>query len=467
MQDITDHTQLKNRVAWISLFASAGLAVLKFGAALATGSLGLLSEAFHSLIDLGATIITLVAVNLGDRPADEDHHFGHAKIESLAALVEIMLLCGVVVWFTYESVSRLIWGGPPVTVTWWAVAVLLLAIVVDFNRARSLQKVADETSSGALAADAAHFHSDLLGSAAVLIGLGLVWLGLPWGDSAATLAVAGFIARIVYRLSRQTIATLLDTAPDGVADHIRAELERHNNVLSVSQLRVRPAGPILFITAVIDVPRTMPVNEISTLKQYLENKIHESYPSSDIMVSANPVELDTETVFEKAQLLAAQQGHAIHHLTVQKIADRMAVSFDMEFDGAVSLTEAHDKATALETSMRIALGNQVEVESHIEPLALRALKGEEAPGAIRDDVINRLMKAAEREVRLSDIHNIRVRLTEGGYYVHYHCRFAGDVSVEDVHDVIDRVENRLMKSMPEIKRVIAHAEPLRLGKHSH
>jgi cation diffusion facilitator family transporter len=449
----------KKSVATWSLIASGGLAILKFGAALMTGSLGLLSEAFHSLIDFGATIVTLLAVSLGDRPADDNHHYGHAKIESLAALAEIMLLCGVVGWFTYESLSRLIGGAHIVTFSWWAIAILLISMAVDFNRSRALHKIAVETSSGALAADAVHFHADILGSSAVLVGLILVRLGLPWGDAAATLVVAGFIAMVTWRLARQTIATLLDTAPDGVASAIRQKIEATSNVLSVAQLRVRPAGPVLFISIIVDVPRTLPVVDIAVLKQRIQDLVFADYPHADVIVSANPVELDTETVFEKAQLIAAQHGHSIHHLTVQQINTRTAVSFDIEFDGAIPLVEAHDKATALETAIRQSLGGNVEVESHIEPLPLRALEGQDASADERSAITRALEQSAVSENLMTNIHNIRVRFTDGGHFVHYHCRFDGAVSVEIVHDVIDRVEHRLMASVPSIKRVIAHAEP--------
>jgi cation diffusion facilitator family transporter len=450
----------KRRVALWSLVASAAVSVLKFGAAIATGSLGLLSEAFHSLVDLGATMITLAAVSYGDRPADDDHHYGHAKIESLAALAEILLLFGIAAWFIYEAVSRLLYGGHEVTFTWWAVAVLMISIAVDYNRSKSLQHVADQTSSGALAADASHFHSDMLGSGAVLFGLLLVWFGLEWGDSAATLLVAGYIGYIAFKLARSTFATLLDTAPEGVTDVIRDDINAHAKVLAVSLLRVRPAGPVLFISTVVDVPRTMPVSEIAALKAELVQMIRARYPSSDVLVAANPVELDSETVFEKARLIAADHGHSIHHLTVQEIGGKLAVSFDIEFDGDVPLRIAHDKASALESEIRSKLGGQVEVESHIEPLPFRALAGAEAGAADVKVISAELLMAAKDERQLSNIHNIRIRFTEGGYFVHYHCRFDGAVSVDAAHAAIDRVEQRLMTAKPGIKRVVAHAEPL-------
>ncbi len=444
---------------------SAGLAAVKFVAAMATGSLGLLSEAFHSLTDVGATVITLVAVSFSDRPADAEHHFGHAKIESLAALLEIILLCGVVAYFTYESLSRLSSGTHGVDVTWWAIAILVASIALDYNRSKALSRVAEETSSGALAADAIHFKSDMLGSAAVLVGLGLVWLGVPWGDSAATLVVAGSIAVLTWRLARQTIATLLDAAPEGVSQTIRTMLENRPEVLSVRQLRVKPAGPVHFISVIVEVPRTLRLDEIAKLQQSLEEEVHDLFPASDVMMSAIPVALDTETVFDKVHLLASQSGHMIHHLTVQDVDGKTAVSFDIEFDGAKTLLQAHAEATDLETAIRQSLGGDVEVESHIEPLPSRALAGHAANPSDYTRISAAINQSARDETTMSDIHNVRVRFTDGGYFVHYHCRFADDTPVEQAHNAIDRVEQRLVTKLPAIKRVVAHAEPLGAKPH--
>jgi cation diffusion facilitator family transporter len=461
-----NHPAKKLKVASISMVASVVVAALKFTAAFATGSLGLLSEAFHSLADMSATVITYFAVRLSDRPADDNHHFGHAKIESLAALVEIGLLFAIAVWFTYEGISRLIGGETHVEVTWWAIAILVISILVDLNRSRALQKVASDTSSAALKADAAHFETDMYGSFAVLIGLAGVWFGFPWADIVATFAVAGLMTYIAWKLLRETLATLIDAAPEGVSEKLRPAFMAVPSVLEVQSLRIRPAGGIHFVTIEIDIPRTLPVTDVTTLKQHLTKLVKDELPNADVVISANPVELDNETIFQKATLLAAQQGHAIHHMTVQNLEGKMAFSFDCEFDGTTTLQSAHAQATELESSIRDSLGSAVEVECHIEPLPFRPLIGQEAPIIERERVLKELQEASRPEHAMSDIHSVRVRDTEDGFFVHYHCRFAGTSSVQDVHDAVDRVEIRLVQKLPLVKRVIAHAEPVGQSPHA-
>src|SRR6267378_7779112 len=215
MQDI------KQRVALTSIAASGGLTIAKGVVGLATGSLAILSEAAHSLLDLAATIMTYFAVRVSGRPADAEHHYGHGKVESVTALAEtalLFLLSGMVIW---EAGHRLIAGEThAVAATAWAFGVIVVSIVVDFFRARALYRVASETSSEALEADALHFGSDMWSSAAVLVGLGVVALGFPWADSAAAIIVAVFICVAGWRLGRRTIETLTDTAPEGAAARI-------------------------------------------------------------------------------------------------------------------------------------------------------------------------------------------------------------------------------------------------------
>src|SRR6266702_5643646 len=239
--------QTKERVALTSVAASGGLTIAKAVVGALSGSLALLSEAAHSALDFAATVMTWYAVRISGKPADEEHHYGHGKVESVTALIEtglLFVLSGFVIW---EALKRLLFAeGHAVEATIWAFAVIIVSIVVDFFRARLLYRVAAETSSEALEADALHFGSDMWSSVAVLIGLGLVVLGYPWADSAAAVVVAIFICIAGWRLGRRTIETLTDTAPPGAADKISAAVARIPGVVAVERLRVRQAGETLF-----------------------------------------------------------------------------------------------------------------------------------------------------------------------------------------------------------------------------
>ena len=241
---------IKTNVAAISIFASAGMAAAKFAVGIAIGSLALISEALHSSVDVIATVITWLVVRVSDQPADEEHHYGHGKFESLSALFVIALLYVLAGGILVESWSRLREGAPPPTLSAIPFVVLVIDIAVNFWRARALHRTARETRSQALAADALHFASDVLGSIAVIIGLVLTGLGYAWGDSVAAIAVAVMISILGLRLGRSTIETLLDRAPQGVAEKATAAIASVPGVVGVERLRVRMVGPTHFIDAI-------------------------------------------------------------------------------------------------------------------------------------------------------------------------------------------------------------------------
>src|SRR6476646_6306383 len=230
----SDHN-VKSRVAAISIFASAGMATAKFVVGVAIGSLALISEALHSSVDVVATVITWLVVRVSDRPADDEHHYGHGKFESLSALGVIAMLYVLAGGILVESWSRLSEGAVPPTLSAIPFVVLVIDIIVNFWRARALHRTARETRSQALAADALHFASDVLGSIAVIIGLLLTGLGYAWGDSVAAIAVAVMIALLGLRLARSTVETLLDRAPEGVAEKAATAIRAVPGVVGVER----------------------------------------------------------------------------------------------------------------------------------------------------------------------------------------------------------------------------------------
>jgi cation diffusion facilitator family transporter len=459
------HAHEKRRVALVSLLASGGLAVVKFAAAIVSGSLGLLSEAFHSLTDFAATLLTLLAVRIADKPADDEHHYGHAKFESVSALLQTGMLFAVTAWIAYEAIMRLVADTHKIELSWWLFAIVIASIVIDWNRSRALRATAERTSSAALAADALHFTADMWSSLAVLAGLTLVWLGLGFADSLAALVVACFVARAAWGLGRQTLDNLLDAAPAGVTSEITDIIEATNGVLAIRQLRVRPAGPDIYVDLGVDVPRVLTAAKIEDLRTEVVRRIQARFANADCSIQLHPVELDSETAFDKVALIADKHDLKVHHLAVQNLNGRLAVSFDVEMPALTTLHAAHARATDLETEIRDGLGAEVEVESHIEPMEPRLLAGTPPSARVIREVEQALSKLAAGEEKLSDLHNIRVRNNAAGLYVHYHCRFASDMAISDVHDISDRIEVALMAELPEIKRVVAHAEPVGEKEH--
>ena len=449
----------KERIALSSIAVSAGLTVGKAVVGVMSGSLALLSEAAHSLIDFFATVMTYFAVRISGKPADAEHHYGHGKVESVTALAEtalLFVLSGVVIW----EASQRLWSGHghAVEATFWAFGIIIVSIVADFFRARLLYRVAQDTASEALEADALHFGSDMWSSIAVLIGLCGVAAGYPAADPAAALIVAVFVCLAGWRLGRRTIDTLTDTAPAGSAAAVRRAASGVRGVVGVDLVRVRPVGDKLFVEIVAAVSRTLPLDRVELLKSQVADAIKAELPRAEVGVTAAPRALDNETVLERVMVIARNQALAVHHVTVHDIRGKLSVSLDLEVDRKLPLGSAHDIADRLEHALREELGPDVEVETHIEPLQADAAGHEAPPERIRA-VEHALAEIAAESGMVHDIHNVRVRETDDGEIVNFHCLVDATLSVQAVHEKVDDVERALRRRAPTIKRVIGHAEP--------
>jgi cation diffusion facilitator family transporter len=448
---------VKSRVAAISIFASAGMATAKFVVGIAIGSLALISEALHSSVDVIATVVTWMVVRVSDLPADKEHHYGHGKLESLSALGVIAMLYVLAGGILVESYNRLHEGAPPPTLSAIPFIVLLLDIAVNFWRARALQRAAHETRSQALAADALHFGSDVLGSVAVIIGLALSGLGYAWGDTAAAVGVAIMIAMLGLRLARSTVETLVDRAPEGASEKATAAIRAVPGVVGVERLRVRMVGSTHFIDAIVQVPRTYPIDRVEEIKRKAQAAVAKTLEDADLTFTAVPVARDNESVRERIMVIARNSGLAVHHVTVHDLGGKLTVSIDLEVDGDMALTAAHDIAQGLERSIR-EFGEDVEVDTHIEPLEPELPHGTDAAPA-RVEAIRAALSRFATDGAIHDIHSVRVRDTDAGEIVNFHCRAAPSMSVIKVHENVDEIERALRRAFPTVKRVISHAEP--------
>ncbi len=452
----------KERAALLSIFASIALTIGKLLAGIFSGSLALMSEAGHSLLDVGATVLTYYAIKLSGRPADDEHHYGHGKVEAVAALCETGLLLALAAGVLIEAVRR-IGGheGPPIEATWPVFAVLVVAIAIDFTRYRSLNKIAKETGSDALAADALHFSSDMIGSILVLLGLIATRFGFQQGDAVAAIGVALFISIAGYRLGRQTIDTLVDAAPKGLADRVRSVVASVPGVVTVDSVRLRPVGPHVIGEVAVSVPRTMPLEKVVPIKQAISAAISAEIPDASVTITANPRALDDESMIERVLLIAARRRLPVHHLTIQEIDGVKCISLDLELDGRLAHGEAHKAASDLEAAIRQEIGEDIEVDTHIEPLEPGELSGADAGDEKTRAIARSLEKHADAGAILSEVHDVRVRSNANGLVVNYHCRVEPSLTVEQVHSAVDDLDRNTRLDFPAITRIVGHAEPNR------
>lgn len=288
MKNISEAVVEKKRVALISVFAAIFLTGSKFLIGILTGSLGILSEALHSALDLIAAAITYFSVRISDKPADSDHHYGHGKIENISALIETFLLLITCSWIIYEAVHRLLTGKVLIEITVWSYLVVITSIIIDYSRSRALLKAAKKYNSQALEADALHFSTDIWSSAVVFIGLICANFGWHYADPIAALIVALIVIYVSYKLGKRSIDVLLDKAP---IDHIKIIEDILNNTVQVStfhDLRIRLSGANVFVDVSIHVDPSLNIEQVHRIADEIESRIHQKINRSVVHIHQEP-----------------------------------------------------------------------------------------------------------------------------------------------------------------------------------
>lgn len=278
----------KRRIAFISAIAAVFLTSFKLIIGLITGSLGILSEALHSGLDLLAAGITFFAVKFADKPADEGHNYGHGKIENYSAFIETILLFITSLWIIYEAVRRLITKEVEIVVSVWAFVVIILSIIIDFTRSKALYKAAKEYESQALEADALHFSTDIWSSAVVLIGLICASFSFYYADSIAGLIVSLIVISVSYRLGRKSFDALIDKAPIGLQEQIAVIVSEIPEVIVSHDIKVRESGPYKFVDLNIHVNKSMTIDQAHEISHKVEDAITSKIKNVKVMVHTEP-----------------------------------------------------------------------------------------------------------------------------------------------------------------------------------
>jgi cation diffusion facilitator family transporter len=449
----------KESVALSSVFASLGMTVMKFVVGIMTGSMGILSEAMHSALDLGAAGLTLFAVKVSDKPADERHPYGHGKMESVSALIETGLLFLTSAWIIYEAIHRIITKDFHVEVTWYAFAVIIISIIIDISRSRALLKVAKETNSQALEADALHFSSDIWSSCVVLLGLILVYFGVNGADTFAAIGVSIFVLNAGYRLGKRTIDVLMDTAPEGVSDIVKQTVENIEGVISTDKIRVRPLGPSMFIELEISINRGFSIIKVNEIIKKAKEAIHEKIKEADILIHTKAIQLQDETIIDIIRTIASKHMLSVHSIVVDKLEGKKFISYDLELPGDLTVLLAHEKASHLEKEIQLEIGTEIELSTHIDSCNIH----EKQSLKLTNDEIVKIEKTILEIVKnvhtIKNAHNILVRKIGAKLFITMHCDAKGNETLENAHNGASELKSLIKEKIKEVGDVVIHVEP--------
>jgi len=444
-------------VALASVVIGAAIVIGKLTVGLLTGSLGIISEAVHSLLDLAASGFTLVAVRTARKPADKEHPYGHGRAENLAAFAEGVLLLITAAGIAYQAVHRLTAGGAAVNAAGYAFVLLVVTLLIELGRAAVLRRVGREAGSDALLADATNRWSDVLATIGVLAGLAGVRMGLAWADSVAALLVAVIIARAAV-LAWRSGDILIDRAPADAEPKLRAAIEGVNGVREVRSVRVRRSGPNLLGDASIATARMLPLEAAGGLVDDVKQAARAALPELELTVLVEGQSQPSDLV-ERIHAAAARNGGVrdLHNVTVERESDgSLHLTMHAKLPGDMTLAAASQASSRLEKTLRTELPDATRIDIHLEPMEPVVVRGE--------DVTQRRAQLAERMREVVESHPavkrcVDVELSDRHNRIHAHvvAELAGDVSLEQAHQVETELEERIRRALPEVHEVTARA----------
>ncbi len=466
VSSLAEFSAKKRRVALHSMVAAAAMTVLKLAAGLLSGSLGVLSDAAHSGLDLMGAGLTFFSVHVSDRPPDEDHTYGHGKIENLSAFLETGLMAISCAWIIYEAMHRVFNHDVVLRHSVWPVLVLLTSIIVDYWRSKRLRAVAKQTGSPALATDAFHFASDIWSTVAVLCGLSASWagalLGIGWlryADPFAAVVVSLMILRMTFYLGRESVSVLMDEVPVETRRRLVREVEQVKGVLEVEQARVRRSGSGYFADLTLALPRRFTFEHTGELVREATDAAHRALPDADVVIHTVPREARAESVFDRVRAVAARNNVSVHELSVQSHRGRLRVEQHVELDETLPLKTAHEFVCALEAEILREAPEIDAVLTHIESEPATIEQPEEA--VEEDRRIESALRAAARQFKeIIDVHEITVGRAGEHISVSCHCTLPDDLPMQRVHLAITELEDRFKLECPEVYRVTIHPEPV-------
>lgn len=454
----------KALAALSSVVWSALLTLMKFVVGLMTGSLGILSEALHSGLDLLAAAGTLFAVRVSALPADDDHPYGHGKVESLMALAETLLLLLTAVWVLQEAASRL-WSRDPaalhVETSIWAFAVVVVSLAVDINRSRMLHRVAQETKSAALEADAAHFATDIWSSAAVLLGIsgaalaGLADEGTWWhafllrADVLASVVVSVLILHVCYILGSKAVNSLMDKDDSEHGERIREVMKLRMPAYPLVRLRVREVGNKPYVDMVVQVPRDLHVDTAHEIADAIEALVASTVPDSETLVHVQPAETVPETPEFIIRRIALTHRFGVHGLVLLPTESGLIVSADLELPKDATLAAWQVPVEAFRREVAHHL-QAAQVLVHVEPSLRELPVQQEALPADWDAQV----RAAMIRIGAPLPNRIQTYEHEGHRLCVVSIPMEAELTVEQSHARLTSLTKRLAEELPAYTRLL-------------
>ena len=496
----------KKRIVITSLIASAILAILKLIIGYSTNSLGILSESFHSGLDVLAALMTFYAIRIVIKPPDSKFTYGYAKIESLSSLAEILLLFLVAAYIFYEGLERIFVKSIEPDITVFSFGVMILSIVVDYWRSKTLFKVARKYGSQAIEADALHFKADMISSSIVIVGLCTVlFLGIPNADAYAALIISSMIIYTSLGLGKRTLDVLLDKAPKGINHIVLESISGLEGVNRAHDIRVRNVGATLFIDLHIEVPRTSTHDKAHKIATNVEDKIRKLIPNSDVLVHVDAIESESETLTDIVRLIASETDgiknvHSIFFSQLPSSSNKQSnknfhetnliqgdndnpmkneiknelgltnnnskgllhLYLDVQVDSGLDLRAAHNIIETFESKVRNDIPLIQQITTHIE-FETEEIKKIGIEKEVNSSYLANIRKSCFKIEGVVDCKDIGIVDMDGDQHITLTITIQSlnpsDLSIYCAHQIATDVQQMIMRDTGASK-VVVHTEPL-------
>jgi cation diffusion facilitator family transporter len=499
----------KKRIVITSLIASAILAILKLIIGFYTNSLGILSESFHSGLDVIAALMTFYAIRIVIKPPDSKFTYGYAKIESLSSLAEILLLFLVAGYIFYEGLERIFVKSIEPDITLFSFAIMILSIVVDYWRSKTLFKVARKYGSQAIEADALHFKADMITSMVVIVGLCTVlFFKIPNADAYAALIISCMIIYTSLGLGKRTLDVLLDKAPKGINHIVLESISGLEGVDRAHDIRVRNVGAALFIDLHIEVTRTSTHDKAHKIATNVEDKIRKLIPNSDVLVHVDAIESKSETLTDIVRLIASEtEGiknvHSIFFSQLPSYSNKQSnknfretnliqgdnntpiknevkkelrvknnnnnnnkgllhLYLDVQVDSGLDLRAAHNIIETFESKVRNDIPLIKHITTHIE-FETEEIKKIGIEKEVHSSSLEKIRKSCLKIEGVVDCKDIGIVDMDGEQHITLTITIQSlnpsDLSIYDAHQIATDVQQMIMRDTGASK-VVVHTEPL-------
>jgi len=439
----------------LSLIAITSVVFVEGILGFVTNSLAILSDAAHALFDATTSLILLVTTQLSLKPPDAEHLYGHGKIEPIGGLIGGITLIGLVGFLIFEAVMRLISGVLQVHHDIVGFLAIGFTLGVDFFRMGILWGKTHKEST-TIKAGFYHAVSDFASTVIALVGFGLVFFNIDYGDPIASMVLGSLLAYLSIGLIRTSGSELSDAISKSVIADVRKEILNTKGVSVCKDLKARKVGTKTYVETTICVPSSMGLAEAHDVASQIEANIIRLYGDSSVTVHIEPVGAEKPIEKQIESLATVVEGvKGVHNLSSVYSKGKLYITLHALVDPQLSIEEAHGIAEKIEENLRRQIEDVENVTVHIEPYAPKVRR----EFVIEDAEVRRMIRQmVEAHPNIRRVNRVVTYVSEKRRYINIDCSFEKSVSVDAMHDTVSQAEREIKKKFREAV-VTIHAEP--------